>query len=130
MKRWTTPLRETARLVKNSASDPSGTLAYESAATPKVMPSFGDHEIIAELGRGGMGVVYKALHIKLKRYVALKMMRAGAFAEREEIDRFLASWGGGALQHPNIVQIHEIDKYEGLPISHWNLWTEAASPHG
>jgi serine/threonine-protein kinase len=116
VRRWTTPLRETARLVKTAARDPDGTLAYEGAQPPKLMASFGDYEVIEELGRGGMGVVYKAKHRKFQRLIALKMILAGEHADREQADRFLAEARAVArLQHPNVVQIHEIGEHDGLP---------------
>src|SRR5712692_10092154 len=74
------------------------------------------YEIVGELGRGGMGVVYKARQIGLNRWVALKMVLAGAHASQHQLDRFLTEAKAVAdLQHPNIVQIYDIDEHEGLP---------------
>jgi WD40 repeat protein/tRNA A-37 threonylcarbamoyl transferase component Bud32 len=74
------------------------------------------YEIEGVLGRGGMGVVYKARHLKLKRTVALKMVLAGRHAGPRELARFLREAEAVArLQHPNIVQIHEVDEAGGHP---------------
>jgi WD40 repeat protein len=74
------------------------------------------YQIEAELGRGGMGVVYRACDRKLKRPVALKMILAGAHADPTEQARFRAEAEAVArLQHPNIVQIHEIGEQDGHP---------------
>ena len=68
------------------------------------------------LGRGGMGVVYEALQVRLNRVVALKMIRAGVHASAEDRSRFVAEAEAIArLRHPNIVQIHALGDCEGQP---------------
>lgn len=72
-------------------------------------PNIPGFEMLGELGRGGMGVVFKARQIQLKRLVALKMIRAGSQAGDVEIARFrIEAEAVARLQHANIVQIHEI----------------------
>jgi WD40 repeat protein/tetratricopeptide (TPR) repeat protein len=74
------------------------------------------YEILGVLGRGGMGVVYKARHLALKRVVALKMILSGGHADEGERQRFRAEAEAVArLQHTNIVQVHEVGEHEGLP---------------
>jgi tetratricopeptide (TPR) repeat protein/tRNA A-37 threonylcarbamoyl transferase component Bud32 len=72
--------------------------------------------ILEKLGEGGMGVVYKARQERLSRLVALKMIRTGAQAHPEELARFTREAESIArLQHPNIVQIHDVGEYQGMP---------------
>jgi WD40 repeat protein/tetratricopeptide (TPR) repeat protein len=90
-------------------------LAAESKAVPAGVTVPG-HEILGELGRGGMGVVYRARQTRLNRLVALKMILSGAHAGDDDRRRFLAEAEAVArLQHPNIVQIHEIGEADGNP---------------
>ena len=75
-----------------------------------------DYEILSELGRGGMGIVYKARDRRLNRLVALKMIRGGVHADEIQITRFkIEAEAVAALRHPNILQIYDIGESDGLP---------------
>ena len=75
---------------------------------------FGTYELIEELGRGGMGIVFKARQLNLNRHVALKMILASHLASEEEVRRFTdEAKAAGSLRHPNVVGIHESGQISG-----------------
>lgn len=79
-------------------------------------PSPPGYEVLAELGRGGMGVVYKAQQMKAKRVVALKMILSGGHASRADLERFRIEGESVArLQHPNIVQVFDVGDHANTP---------------
>jgi serine/threonine-protein kinase len=76
--------------------------------------SFGPYEILGVIGQGGMGVIYRARHKELNLIVALKMIRTGRLATKEDIERFRREAKAAAsLNHPNIVRMYEFGDIEG-----------------
>jgi WD40 repeat protein len=102
----------TVAYVPGEAAGPTGT-EPEGVAAAVSVPGY---EIESVLGRGGMGIVYKAQHLALKRTVALKMILAGGHGSPGELARFrIEAEAAARLQHANIVQIHEVGEADGHP---------------
>ncbi|MGE0706673.1 MAG: protein kinase [Planctomycetota bacterium] len=97
---------------QSSGSGVSGSqTSSEGFAPGETLHNF---EIEAEIGRGGMGVVYRAKHLKLKRRVALKVLLRGSLAKKEERRRFLReAEAAGVLNHPNVVSILDAGEVDG-----------------
>jgi serine/threonine-protein kinase len=134
---------DTSRLSSQPAplADPSATAVSQAASVPMAsaatdqdadqtriqtepppdlsdpgLPKIAGYELYSVLGKGGMGVVYKARQVGLQRLVALKMVRNADQADLDDLKRFRTEGEAQArLQHPNIVQIYEVGSNHGLP---------------
>ena len=83
---------------------------------PTQLPQIAGYDVQRLLGYGGMGVVYKALDLRLNRPVAIKMLLTGTYAQSGERERFFREAEAAAgLRHPNIVQVLRLGNHDGRP---------------
>ncbi len=122
--------RRAVRALRHSEEGRLATPKPDPRVEPLIRPIpkfIGDYEVLSEVGRGGMGVVYKARHRGLHRLAAVKMVLAGEFASPAQELRFrLEAELGARVLHPNIVQVYEIGSYEGRPFLALE-WVEGGS---
>ncbi|MFL5241126.1 MAG: protein kinase domain-containing protein [Gemmataceae bacterium] len=122
----TKPEGDNTAILASPANPPAAVASAETetqfsgnASLPELgpdLPTIPNYELLEVLGRGGMGVVYKARQKKLNRIVAMKMILAGGHAGPVERKRFQTEVEAVAkLHHPNIVQIYDVDEAEGRP---------------
>lgn len=110
------PLREflADRDALRSAARPLAEAVMSRRPVADNIRYFGDYELLEEIARGGMGVVYKARQTSLNRMVAVKMILAGSLASEVDVQRFQTEAQAAArLQHPNIVSVHEVGRHQG-----------------
>ena len=113
---WGAVMIADAVAAHTSSFSPDRALPGEQKAAVPAPASLGDYEVLDELGRGGMGVVYKARQKSLRRTVALKMVLRGQLASNADLARFRHEAESAArLSHPGIVPVYEVGEENGQP---------------
>src|SRR6188472_3672788 len=84
--------------------------------TAPPLESLGPYRLVARLGRGGMGEVYRARDVRLDRDLAVKVLPAAVASDADRLRRFeLEARAAGQLNHPNVLAIHDVGAHEGAP---------------
>jgi WD40 repeat protein len=95
-------------------SDEIHLVLAEEGRSPLPFREIGDYELLEEIGRGGGGVIFRARDRRLGRFVALKLIRAGALANPADVARFRTEAAAAArLHHPHIITVHEVGEHQG-----------------
>jgi serine/threonine protein kinase len=115
---------------RETVSFAGGVTTMPAIHKPEAEGTIPGYEIHRQLGRGMMGIVYEAVQVKAGRPVALKVIRGGADAQPEELDRFRhEAESAASLQHPNIAQIFEVGEHNGLPFFSMELCRAGSLDH-
>ncbi|MCW5553498.1 MAG: serine/threonine protein kinase [Verrucomicrobiae bacterium] len=112
----TSVTRRNLAKTRTGNSAPTGSSRKTSSFAISSPGRFGDYELLEEIARGGMGIVWRARQCSVNRMVALKLLRTAEFARPEDAGRFRSEAAAVAsLQHPHIVALHDFGEHQGQP---------------